>query len=119
MAALNLRSMRTRRRTGGVCDAKLGATPVRLLQGGDVELAHLQQRFHHLCRAPRFRVAHHLAQRGGDDLPRDAEPILEPAARSFLATGAEPRPDLIELILRLPGRDVGARLREPKGLPTG
>src|ERR1700737_2725250 len=114
MAALNRRSIVARRRAGWVCGAKLNAAPVRLLERGDVELAHLQQCFHHLCRIPGFRVAHHLAQCGGYDLPGDTEPILEPAARSFLTSVSEARPDLIELSLGLAGRDQRERFAEHK-----
>src|ERR1700687_4877887 len=115
MAALNVRSMVTLRRAGWVCGDKLGGPPVRALEGGDVKLAHLQQSFHHLSRVARFRVTHHLTQRGGHDLPRDAKPVLEPAARSFLAAVSEARPDLIELSLRLAGRDQRKRFAERKG----
>src|SRR5438552_22676 len=115
MAALKVRSRRTLWRAGWVCEVKLDATPIRLLEGRDVELSHLQQRLHHLCRVPALRVTHHPAQRGGHDLPRDAEPILEPAARSFLATVGEPCPDLIELILSLAGRDQRERFGEREG----
>src|SRR6202011_184995 len=53
---------------------------------------------------------------GGYDLPGNTDPILEPAARSFLAaTLGEARPDFIELTLGLAGRDERERLAEPKG----
>src|SRR5258708_4245 len=102
--ALNVRSMLTFRRAGWTWEAKLGAAPVRLLERGEVELAHLEQRFHHFGRIAGFRVSHHPPQRGGNDLPRDAESILEPAARSVLSALGEPRPDLVDLFLALAGR---------------
>src|SRR3981081_859191 len=116
MAALKVRSMLTLRRAGCVCEAKLGATlPIRALQRGDVELAHLQQRFHHLSGVPGLRVAHHLAQGRGDALSGDTQQTLTPAARAFLAAIGEARPGLIELVLRLTGRDEREGLGERKG----
>src|ERR1700694_268930 len=115
MAALNVRSMLTLRRAGWVCGAKLNTAPVGALQRSDVELAHLQQRFHHFCRVPGFGVTHHLPQRRGDNLPGNAEPIFEPAARSFLSAAlSQPLPNLIELVLRLTGGDEGERFGERK-----
>ena len=68
-AALKVRSMLTRRRAGWTCDAKLGAAPVRLLERGEIQLAHLQQGFHDFCGVSRFRVAHHLPEGRRDNLP--------------------------------------------------
>src|SRR5712664_2849948 len=109
---LKVRSMLTRRRAGWTCDAKLGAAPVRLLERGEVELAHLQQGFHRFGRASGLRVAHHLPQGRRDHLPRHAKPILEPAARPFLSTLGKARPHLVDLLLGLAGRDKRERLRE-------
>src|ERR1700730_4792086 len=116
--AWKLRSILIFRRAGCVCGAKLGAAPIGLLKGRDVELSHLQQSLHDFCRVPGFRVSHHLPQSRGDDLPRHTESILERAARAFLSTIREPRPDLIELLLSFAGRDKGEGLRERKGLAT-
>src|SRR6202022_645164 len=118
MGALNVRSMLTLRRAGCVCEVKLGAAPIGVFEGRDIELAHLQQGFHDFCRVPGLRVSHHLPQSRGDDLPRHTESILEPAARSFLSALREPRPDLIELLLRLAGRHEREGFRERKGLAT-
>src|SRR6266851_5369091 len=104
MVPLKVRSMLTRRRAGWICEATLGTAPIRLPERGEVELAHLQQGLHDLCRVPGFWVAHHLPQSRGDDLPRHTESILEPTARSFLSTIREPGPDLIELLLSLASR---------------
>src|SRR6202022_2449046 len=73
MGDLNVRSMLTLRRAGCVCEVKLRTAPISPLERRDVELAHLQQGLHHFCRVSGFRVTHHLAQRGGDDLPRHTE----------------------------------------------
>src|SRR5207247_4724284 len=96
-ASAKVRSMLTRRRAGWVCEAKLGAAPVRLLEVGEVELAHLQPGLQDFCRVSGFRVAHHLPQRRGDNLPRHAEAILEPATRSVFSTFRQPCPQCIDL----------------------
>src|SRR6266566_3980265 len=111
-ASAKVRSMLTRRRAGWVCEAKLGAAPVRPLEGGEVELAHLQQGLHDFCRVSGFRVAHHLPQYRGDNLPRHAEAILEPATRSVLSAFRQPCPQCIDLVLGLAGRDEREGLRE-------
>ncbi len=46
--------------------------------------AHLQHRLHGALGALRVGVAEQLAQPVGDDLPAQAEPVLEPAALSLL-----------------------------------
>src|SRR5216683_817589 len=111
---LKVRSRLTRRRAGWICEGKLGTAPIRLLQHGEVELAHLQQGFHDFCRVPRFRVSHHLPQSRGDDLPRHAESVLQPAARSFLSPVGQARPDLVDLFLGFAGRDKREGFRERK-----
>ena len=42
-----------------------------------------------------------LVQPRRDDLPREAEPVLEPAARALLAALRELAPVLVDLVLRL------------------
>src|SRR5437660_789400 len=114
--AWKLRSIVIRRRAGWVCADTLGAGPIGPLEGCDVELAHLQQRFHDFRGVPGFRVRHHGSERGRDDLPGDAEAILQPAAGSlFAAIGGEARPDFIELFLCLARCYKRERLRELKG----
>src|SRR5207253_2305206 len=65
---------------------------------------------------PLFRVGQHLAQRGRNDLPRHAEAILEPAARSWFATVCEPRPQFVDLLLGLAGRHERKGFGERKRL---
>src|SRR2546423_8820856 len=97
-------------------DDKLGAAPVSALERGEIELAHLQQRLHDFRGVPLFRVGQHLAQRGRNDLPRHAEAILEPAARSWFATVCEPRPEFADLLLGLAGRHERKGFGERKRL---
>src|SRR6476659_2817111 len=84
-------------------------SPVRLrLRGGalkrrDVELLHLQHRLHHAVRLGAIRIAEQARQRGRNDLPGDAELVLEPAALLDLSAGAEPVPEVVHLRLRLAG----------------
>ena len=77
----------------------LGVGVRRVLQRLDVDLLHLQHRLHGALGAPRVGVAQQLAEPLGDDLPAQAEPVLEPAALTFLAapsvsatTAGRPRP---------------------------
>src|SRR3989441_13267284 len=84
---------------------------VGLPEGRDVDLAHLEQRLHYLSRVPGSRVSHHLPERGRNDLPRHAEAILEPAARTFFPAVRKPLPGVVELFLRVAGRDE----RDPFG----
>ena len=58
------------------------------LQRVDVQLLHLQHRLHGPPRLLRVGVAHVLAELPRDDLPRDAEPVLEPAALLRLGVAA-------------------------------
>src|SRR5256885_4742737 len=53
---------------------------VGLLQGVDIDFGHLEQGLHHFLGVPRFRVTHHLAQDGRDDLPGDSKLVFEPTA---------------------------------------
>jgi len=43
------------------------------------------------------RVAEDLLRTGGDDLPRQTEPVLEPAALALLAAVGEPIPVDVDL----------------------
>src|SRR5438876_1565899 len=81
-----------------------GAAPVSLFECGDVELLHLEHRLHGGFRVAGLGVAQHLAEHLRNDLPRNAESVLQPAAGSFLAAAfRELGPVPIDLLLRLAG----------------
>src|SRR5512135_2281010 len=67
----------------------------------DVELLHLQQGRHDSLAPARVSIGHHVRQGGGQDLPRYAESVFEPAAllRRFIAAGAEAVPVVVQLLL--------------------
>src|ERR1700716_2134200 len=114
--AWKLRSIVIRRCAGWVCADTLGAAPIGPLERCDVELAHLQQRLHNFRGVPGFWVRHHRSERGRDDLPGDAEAILQPAPGSlFAATGGEAHPDFIEFFLGLARYYERKRFRELEG----
>src|SRR5713101_8622154 len=98
MGALNVRS----RVSLGRVAAKLLAAAVRVLQLRDVELFHLQHRLHGRTGIAGLRVGEQLAEHRRNDLPRQSELVLQPAARTFLAavTG-ELAPVPVDLCLRL------------------
>src|SRR2546429_238300 len=98
-------------------DGKLGAAPVRALERGEIELALLHQRLHDFGGVAFFRVGQHPARRGRTALPRHAEAILEPAARSWFATVCEPRPQFVDLLLGLAGRHERKGFCERKRSP--
>src|SRR5688572_26593451 len=71
-------------------------------QLGNIELFHLQHRLHRPARLLRVLVAEQFAHHGWQYLPREAEFVLEPAARTFLAAArSEFGPEVINLILIL------------------
>src|SRR5690242_53098 len=79
--------------TGGF----LSASVARLLQRGDVELAHLQHRRHDALRPRGIGVARELDHLARHDLPRDAELVLQPAAVAGLAAvDGELRPQRVD-----------------------
>src|SRR5207237_4413339 len=53
------------------------------LESVDLDLPHVQHRLHHALGLLPVRIAEQLGQCGRDDLPRDAELVLEPAAGAF------------------------------------
>jgi hypothetical protein len=70
------------------------------LQGLEVNLFHLVQgRRHPLCFLRVF-VLHQIAQNGGDDLPRYAIAVFEPAAGYFFSARGEFLPQFINFLLR-------------------
>src|SRR5262249_9576482 len=71
----------------------------RALQLVDVELAHLHHRGHHALRLLLVRVGQELGQAARDDLPGEAEAVLQPAARAVLAALAELLPVVVDLVL--------------------
>src|SRR5512146_1748433 len=82
--------------------ATLLALGVGSPQRADVELLHLHHRLHHASRALGIGILDELEQRRRDDLPGQAEPVLEPPALTFLsAAGRELPPQLVHLLLRL------------------
>src|SRR5687767_12171528 len=88
-SALTVTTRWTRRRAGPRGSAR--PSLVRALQSGDVDLLHLQHGSHDALGLGGILVAQHLRQDGRDDLPRHAEPVLEPPALHFLAAGGELR----------------------------
>src|SRR5581483_8092048 len=75
----------------------------RLLRGplepGDLDLPHLEHRRHHALGALPVRVGEELLEAPRDDLPGDAEAVLEPAARPLLAALGERAPVVVDLLL--------------------
>src|SRR5262245_64213208 len=68
---------------------------VGFLESGDVELPHLEHGFGGALRLRGVLVIDHAEERARDDLPRQAELVLEPAAHALLAAvGDELRPVL-------------------------
>src|SRR5580765_920815 len=95
------------------CSARKSVIPDRLgvvrsggvrrsLQLGAVELPHLEHRLHHALHLRRVRVGHELVEQLGNDLPRQAEAVLQPSALALLATALdETVPEAIDLGLVL------------------
>jgi len=71
-------------------DLERRSAAVSALQGCDLVL--LQHGFHHAPRLGGIRIAQHLAEDRGVDLPREPVAVLEPPARPLLAAGAERAP---------------------------
>lgn len=67
------------------------------LQALNIDLVHLQHGLHDAAGFGAIRIAQKFAQRGGDDLPGDAELVAQPAAAAFLAAGGELFPQLVNL----------------------
>src|SRR6185295_14160775 len=77
------------------------------LEPGDVELAHLEHRLHRPLGGRGIVAREQLVEPSRDNLPRQPEPVLQPAARSGLAAaGGERVPVAVDLGL------VGAVDRE-------
>src|SRR5215472_1485969 len=70
---------------------------IGLPQTGDFDLVHLQHGLHHPLRLGGVFVLHQLAQRRGDDLPRESVFIFQPAASFLDAARGELLPQLIDL----------------------
>src|SRR4029079_13572762 len=80
---------------------------------------HLQRRLHGPGGAAGLGVGHHLAELRRHDLPRDAESILAPAARTFLAAlGGEATPQVVNLLLRVADHGHRDTFAEIEGRPT-
>src|SRR5207237_775640 len=88
------------------------APVVGLLQTFDVQLLHLHHGLHDPVRLLRILVSQQLAQHGGNDLPRQPELVLEPAALVFRSTGGQLLPQLVHFLLRLAVYEQGYRRRE-------
>src|SRR5664279_2695075 len=78
----------------------------------DVEFAHLEQGLHRSCGASRVRSTQELRKPSGNDLPREAVTILEPAAAAVFAASAELFPQSIDLPLICAIDGQGNRLAE-------
>ena len=86
-----------------------GLLPVAgFLQRADVEFFHFEQRLHDAIGFLRVGVAHEFADVGRNDLPGEAELVLEPAAHAFLASvGREFGPVVVNFVLRFARDDEG------------
>jgi hypothetical protein len=73
---------------------------LRPFQRRQVDLAHLQHRLHDALRLVGIFVHQHLRQRFRDDLPREAELVLEPTAGSLFAALGKLAPEVVDLLLR-------------------
>lgn len=86
---------------------------IRLLERGDVDLAHLQHRVHRPLVGVGRVVAAQLVEALGDHLPRHAELVLAPATRTRLTTvGGEQLPVAVDLVLGLDRQVERERLVE-------
>jgi hypothetical protein len=73
-----------------------------VLQDLHVDLPHLEHRVQRALAARRVRVAQEFAHPVRDDLPAEAEPVLQPAAGSRLAAvGSQRVPEAVDLLLVL------------------
>src|SRR5437773_6807282 len=88
------------------------------LQALDVELLHLHHRLHDALRYCGIGIAEELRQRGRNDLPRQAELVLEPAAHLLLSAGGELLPLLVDLFLGLAIHDERYGLRDLEPRPA-
>src|SRR5207253_2106506 len=73
---------------------------------------HLRHGLHDPVRLLRILASQQLAQHGGNDLPRQPELVLEPAALVFRSTGGQLLPQLVHFLLRLAVYEQGYRRRE-------
>ena len=90
------------------------ATIVGRLENGDVKLAHLQHRVHHLLSASPVRGAQHSAKHGRNDLPRQVVAVLQQAALPGLTTASQkPFPEVIDLGLGADTHKQRDRFSEP------
>jgi hypothetical protein len=103
-----------RARTGArVAGARARRRPVRRgTHGGDVDLAHLHHRVPRALDPLGVGVGEELVHARRDDLPGDAEAVLQPAARAFLAAVGELLPVVVDLVLVLAVDQEGDRLAE-------
>src|SRR5215208_6815187 len=127
--ALRARDQPTLRSTLGAlrrqsCALRLRRRP---LERSDVDLLHLEHRGHHTLRLLAVGVAEQLGQALRDDLPREAEPVLEPAARALFAALRQLAPVRVDLFLalaadlerdRLVEREVRAAVERDELLPV-
>src|SRR2546422_8170032 len=90
----------------------LGCRLLGALQAFNVDPLHLHHRLHDALRYCGIWIAQELRQRGRNDLPRQAELVLEPAAHLLLSAGGELLPLLVDLFLGLAIHDERYGLRE-------
>src|SRR5215510_6544134 len=79
--------------------ALCGLALVGLSQFREIELLHLQKRVGDALGFFGVRIRHHFSERGGDDLPGNAEFILQPAAGLFAAFLGQSVPEVVDLFL--------------------
>src|SRR5713226_5095792 len=96
----------------------LGCRLLGPLEAFDVDLLHLHHRLHDALRDCGIGIAQELRQSGRNDLPRQAELVLDPAAHLLLSAGGELLPQLVELFLGLAIHDERYGLREPELRPA-
>src|SRR5207249_1248308 len=77
------------------------------LQPVYVDLLHLKHRLHDPRRFLRILIAQQLAEYGGNDLPGEAELVLEPAALVDSAARRELVPQFVDLLLVLAAHEQG------------
>src|SRR5258708_6440608 len=73
---------------------------LRPSQGRDIDLAHLQHRAHDPLRRFGISVRQHLRHGLRDDLPREAELVLEPPAGALFPVLCQLAPEVVDLLLR-------------------
>ena len=91
---------------------------MRLLQDFELELGHLEHRGENALRLRWIFVLKHHDRGAGDDLPREAVAVFEPAALALAAALGKFFPEAVDLGLRVTVYDERDRLGKLKNRPA-